>query len=530
MKKLLLFFINFVVLGSSAQAQLNGHFTVFEDFGSKVPGRNEFKAWRNETLILPFVINADSTEVLNFQLKMGGRQVRAEVLQLHLVEGDLSAGSCGNNKKNGTFVKEMFPDRAVSLDGKAFELESNTAYGLVKIEIPETLKPGKYPLELKFDQNGSVFKLEAIIHIINRKLSDFSKLDYHVDFWQFPLSISTYYNLEPYSPEHWKQIAVMFDQLKNLNQSVVTTSVFYDLYNGSIKSLEQMMIQVRKKADGTYTYDYSLFEKYVELAASKGIVEEIAVHNLFPWNQTYFYYDEVAGAVKKFTAAPGTKAYEDFWKPLLIDFASFLKSKKWMDKTVFWVDERDINTTALLFRYVKSIEPSYKFGYAGRFSPGLSELVYDYSLALNIVLTPDQLATRKSKGYKTTFYTSCFDRQPNMLMASNYSDIYFLAMLSNARGYDGMLRWAFNLWSSQIMTSAIFSDIPSGDGHFVYPQGQLSLRYLILRDALEEVQKTEFLKNKKTKDLLNLYNRTALMKNEAERINMVNTMKNYLND
>src|SRR5690606_34224838 len=113
----------------------------------------------------------------------------------------------------------------------------------------------------------------------------------------------------------------------------------------------------------------------------------------------------------------------------------------------------------------------------------------DYSLASNIVLDPNILAERKSKGFNTTYYTSCYEVQPNMLMASNYSDIYYLVMLSKARGYDGMLRWAFNRWSPQIMKSAIFSDLPSGDSHFVYPEGQVSLRYLILKDALEEVQK-----------------------------------------
>ena len=116
-------------------------------------------------------------------------------------------------------------------------------------------------------------------------------------------------------------------------------------------------------------------------------------------------------------------------------------------------------------------------------------------------------------------------------MASNYTDIYFLIMLSKARGYDGMLRWAFNLWSPQIMKSAIFSDLPSGDSHFVYPEGQVSLRYLIIKDALEEVQKVEAMANSsKTKELLNSHTRYFLLNIEKDRINMVKTMKNYLND
>ncbi|WP_339868299.1 glycoside hydrolase domain-containing protein [uncultured Algoriphagus sp.] len=531
MKKILVFFVALLAFGNCAQAQLSGYFTSFEEFGTMLPNKTEVKAWRNESLILPFLINGDSTKVLNFEIKTDSKKIKSDLVQLHLVEGDISGGNCGATKKKGTFVKKRFPDRAEFIKGSSFVPDSTTSYGLVKIEIPDNLKPGKYPLELTFDQNGSTLKIEALINVIGRKLSDFSSLDYEMDFWQFPLSISTYYKLDPYSDAHWNKITEMFDQLHGFNQIVVTTSVFYDLYNTSIKPLEQMMIQIRKKKDGTYTYDYSTFEKYVELAFSKGISKEIAVHNLFPWNLTYFYFDEESGAVKTFKSEPGTDAYNNFWNPFLVDFATYLKSKNWMDKTVFWVDERDINSTALLVKYVKAIDPAYKFGYSGRFSPGLSELVFDYSLASNIVLEPAKLAARKSKGFKTTYYTSCYEVQPNMLMASNYTDIYFLIMLSKARGYDGMLRWAFNLWSPQIMKSAIFSDLPSGDSHFVYPEGQVSLRYLIIKDALEEVQKVEAMANSsKTKELLNSHTRYFLLNIEKDRINMVKTMKNYLND
>src|SRR5690606_36257615 len=100
-----------------------------------------------------------------------------------------------------------------------------------------------------------------------------------------------------------------------------------------------------------------------------------------------------------------------------------------------------------------------------------------------------------------------------------------------ARGYDGMLRWAFNAWSAQIMKTAIYSDVPSGDAHFVYPEGQASLRYLILKDALEEVQKADAMSNSaKTKKLLISHTRNLLLNEEKERITMVNTMKKFLND
>lgn len=170
-------------------------------------------------------------------------------------------------------------------------------------------------------------------------------------------------------------------------------------------------------------------------------------------------------------------------------------------------------------------------GYAGGYDPELSKMIYDYSVPSNVVLEDAELARRKSKGYQTTFYTCCFEAQPNLVIGSNLDDAYFLTMLSRSRGYDGMLRWAFNVWSPQIMSSAIFSDVPSGDAHFVYPDNQLSLRYLLLRDALEEVLKYDSKPNnwKKT-EIRNAQNRYFLQNIEAERMNMVDAMKNYLNE
>ncbi len=94
-----------------------------------------------------------------------------------------------------------------------------------------------------------------------------------------------------------------------------------------------------------------------------------------------------------------------------------------------------------------------------------------------------------------------------------------------------MLRWAFNVWSPQIMSSAVFTDIPSGDGHFVYPGNQLSIRYLILKDALEDVLKFDTKQNglKKT-GLRDAQNRYFLLNIEPERMNMVDAMRNYLNE
>jgi hypothetical protein len=533
MKNTFFLFLLVLLCGSQLSiAQTNkAVFTSFRDMESEYAAKTVFKAWKNETLVLPIRLVSRPSVPLTFNLKSSNPLITASVYQLHYVEGDISSGNCGTTKSGGIFEKRQFPDRAEKLKTKSFISDTATYYMLLELRVDPKTKAGQYPIEVVFSQGGNSFSAEAIIQVVNQKLPQFSSLNYKVDFWQFPMSVADFHKVKPWSDNHFLILGGIFDQLKGINQEVITTSVFWDLYNTSIKPLDEMMIQVQKKADGTYSYDYSNFEKYVSLGIQKGVGKQISVHNLFPWNNTFFYCNESSNQVVSFQSSPGTELYNQFWTSFLIDFSAYLKKKKWFDRVVMVVDERDINETLALAKFVQRVSPGLKMGYAGIFNSELSELIYDYSVPSNVILESADLAKRKSLGYQTTFYTSCFEVQPNLVIGSNLDDAYFLTLLSRSRGYDGMLRWAFNVWSPQIMTSAIFTDIPSGDGHFVYPGNQVSLRYLILKDALEDVLKFDIKQGGSNKTGFRVaQNRYFLLNNEAERMNMIDAMKSYLNE
>ncbi|SDA78113.1 hypothetical protein SAMN03080617_02283 [Algoriphagus alkaliphilus] len=253
--------------------------------------------------------------------------------------------------------------------------------------------------------------------------------------------MADYYQIKPWSEKHWEIVGIMFDQLDQINQHSITTSVFWDLYNTKIRPLDEMMIQVSKSVNGTFSYDYSVFDKYVEMAHSKGITKQISVHNLFPWNSFLFYFDEATSTIQSIHNQPGTPEYQSFWKPFLLDFFKHLIEKGWMEMTVLFVDERDPNVTLELAKWVKSISPSFKMGFAGDFYPFLSEWMEDYSMPVNVVVDPGEMDKRILSSKKTSLYTSCFERpnQPNVLLTSDLRDIFFITQLSKAKGYDGML-------------------------------------------------------------------------------------------
>ncbi|HSJ68265.1 MAG TPA: glycoside hydrolase domain-containing protein, partial [Anditalea sp.] len=515
-----------------AQGDFQANFTDLESFGEPMNSSTTKKAWKNESVMLFIKVNAGSTAPIKVKISSPRKNWSNEIYHLAYVKGDLSAGYCGQDKIDGEFATQMFPDRAIPVKvNTTYTPDSIDHYVMVRIKTDQKIKSKTFPLTITLAQGDAVSELKAEIQVLGKILPSLSQLDLHTDFWQHPRSVAEYHDVIPYSDEHMDHLEKNFDQLAEINQNSITTSVFWDLFNTSKKDPKQMMIQTSKKSDGSYSFDYTNFEKYVKLGISKGIDKQISVHNLFPWNNFLFYYDEEKGEVEAIRTLPMTPVYKEFWVAFLDDFGPYLKKQGWHDKVVFVIDERNAKQTLEVIKFVHEIDPNFKMGYAGRFYPSLSPHVYDYSVPVNVVMEDDVIESRKKAGQITSLYTTCFEKQPNMLLMSNPMDIYFILMLAKAKGYDGMLRWAFNLWSPQIPNNAIYTDLPSGDAHFVYPEGQNSLRYFIIKDALEEVQKMEVQRQKRnTRDMLKAHQRYYLLNVESSRMEMIKSMKNHLND
>jgi hypothetical protein len=520
----------FSLLSSACFGQKAGIFKL-EKLYDPQPSDGHFVSWKNDGVLIPIRYDAKSSQ----QVKVfySGPEADIQLYQLHDVMADFSAGNCGETKINGAFEQVKVPDRAEKRPDLTFDATGKSQWLIVQVKTKSNSATGKFPFAIKFLEGKKKTEVKGSFTIKDRVLKYPLLSDFYTDFWQFPIAMADYYQQRPWSEAHWLEIEEMFELLCQINQRAITTSVFWDLYNTRVGPLEEMMIRVKKSGAGTFSYDYTVFDKYVELAHLKGIKDQISVHNLFPWNGIFFYYDESESAVLSVHSQPGTPEYQAFWKPFLIDFSEHLAKKGWMEKTVLFIDERDPNVTLELAKWVKNIAPGFKMGFSGDFYPFLSDWIADYSIPMNVVVDPGEMKKRILKFQVTSLYTSCFEKanQPNLLLTSDYRDIYFLTQLAKSKGYNGMLRWAFNLWSSDIQNSAIYSDLPSGDAHLIYPNGQVSVRFLVLKDAMEDLSKLETVaKVTNVEEMTKAMNRYFLINIEGERYQMLQAMKNYLND
>lgn len=520
----------FAALGLRAQTPV-AKWVELQDFSRLMQGNAAFKAWKGESLLWPFLMEATPEIPIKVTLESGKARISLKTIKLNPIEADLSAGFCGEAKSIGNFEKVSVPDLAIFQKDNSLILDYSEQWIMLLVEVDAKAKPGLYPIKLHFDQAGKRYSTQANLTILNQALE--KRIGFQIDFWQYPNSLAEFHQLKPWSPPHLEHLKTMWRQLDEIHQGPITTYAFWDIYNTRIRELDEMMVQVTKRKDGSFTYNFRNFETYLRLVLKGSPKRQISFHNLFPWNNHFFFWDEESGKIQSIHTAPGSEEYKAYWTPFLSELHSFLESKGWLDQFVIYFDERDEGETLGLIEWIKGLHPEFKIGYSGRFDPSLSSLVYDYSMPVNVVLEAQDLSNRKKAGFKTSLYTSCFEtaNQPNFLLSSNYLDIYFLVYLAKSRGYDGILRWAYNLWSSDILNSAIYLDVPSGDAHLVYPNGEVSVRYLVLKDALEDIAKLEARKNSlQVREMMESLLPYFLLNLENDRWSRVKAMKNFLND
>jgi hypothetical protein len=105
----------------------------------------------------------------------------------------------------------------------------------------------------------------------------------------------------------------LMQQLANAGQKVITASVMHHPWAGQTEDPFDSMVFRMKKIDGSWVYDYTVFDRWVEFMMSLGIDRQINCYTLVPWALKFDYYDQATNRIRFVEAKPGEAAYEDYW-------------------------------------------------------------------------------------------------------------------------------------------------------------------------------------------------------------------------
>lgn len=403
-------------------------------------------------------------------------------------------GGCGYRKSSdydSTLVADPIDHLASTLTVPA----NATQCGWISVRVPQQVKAGKYTGFVTVKDGDKVLsELKIAINVKNRTLPASTEWAFHLDLWQNPYAEARFYNVEPFSKEHFDRMRPDMQNYVDAGGKVITASIMHKPWNGQTYDPFESMVTWLKKADGTWYFDYTVFDKWVEYMMSLGVKKQISCYSMVPWKLSFQYFDQASNSFKYLKAKPGEPAYDEFWGNMLTSFAKHLKEKGWFDITHISMDERPMKDMLATLKVIRKADKDFKVSLAGTYHDELVKELHDYCIAIGEKFPAEVIKSRRKAGQVTTYYTCCTEPRPNTFTFSAPAEAEWLGWFAAKENLDGYLRWALNSWVKNPLQDSRFRTWAAGDTYMIYPEGRSSIRFERLIEGIQSYEKIRILK------------------------------------
>ncbi len=388
----------------------------------------------------------------------------------------------------------------------------------VGIRVPQGIPAGIYSGEVALEVGGKRAAANRVeIEVANVDLPDVRDSHFFLNVWMNPAAIARWYGVEIWSDEHFRLMRPYVQDLASHGQKTVLVPICHRPWGTQTRDPYPNSIRWTKRG-GTYEFDFSVFDQYVELHESLGIDRAIHCHTMVQGNKdggnTIEYFDADTGELRLVEAAMGDEVYTSAWGAFLRAFVEHLRDKRWLDKTYIGFDERDPETMEAVIDFLHQQAPELKIALAGNTNEELYPKIDDLSLHIGFnergvaevsppersamgiaqLLDPERArsaAVVRTASMMTTYYVCCGPAHPNTFLFSPLVESRMLPWLAIQGGYDGFLRWSYNDWPDDPYSHPEWGLWPTGDVFFVYPGANgpvSSLRWEQLREGIADYE------------------------------------------
>lgn len=425
------------------------------------------------------------------------------------------AGWYANNPAN--FMprgeREYYPEVIYS-DGPVSILENSFRLVWLEIRTPKEIEAGLYngSVTISAKNADKTVTLNYELEIIDAAMPDTENYLFDVEYWSHPYNVAYYYGVKPFSDEHIGILKQHMSLYKSLGGHAITASIVEEAwggqtYGGNNKIHYPSMIKWIKSREGQWIYDYSDFDKWVQMNKEIGIADKIICYSMMPWNNVVSYYDESKKKMMRLRANPANaNRYNGIWTPFLLDFVKHMDERGWFDSAYVGFDERRNMGTALdLISTIKN-----KDGKTLKVSAAFNDFKHNASIfnRLNYASVglqqirdnlqdfKSEVKSRRDKGQETTIYTAT-EHVPNSFTRSIPAESYWTIMFAGSLNATGFLRWAFDAWVKDPLEESTHWSFPAGDCFLVYPssredkarESKFTLRLAKLDEGVRDVNK-----------------------------------------
>lgn len=466
-------------------------------------------AWRGEKVFAQAVVSSEEelkdVRLSVSDLRNGKSLIGAENIRLQFVSYVVSDlldttkyGQCGSREDKSKWGEVLVADVLDINDSMTVPAGRKQPVWMT-VSVPSDARPGKYSGKLTVaSSNAKARSLNVELTVADHVLPPARDWAFHLDLWQNPYSVARYENVPLWSDAHFEAMRPVMKMLADAGQKSVTTTIMNRPWNGQTEDAFGSMVTKIRRIDGTWLYDYTIFDRWVEFMFSLGIDKQINCYSMIPWALEFDYYDQATSSNTTIQATPGSPEYNEYWGSFIADFARHLKSKGWFEKTMIAMDERPLESMQAVLSLIRKIEPDFKISLAGSYHEPVIYDIVDFSETFSGKKEfPESVkAKRKELGLTTTFYTCCAEAHPNLFVISDPDEAVWLGWFAQAENYDGYLRWAYNSWTADPLTDARFRTWPAGDCFVVYPGGRGSVRFSKLVEGIQDFEKVRILRSR----------------------------------
>lgn len=457
----------------------------------------ELSAWKNDKAISELVLYSKDCSLSNVRvtasdLTDGENTIPAEHVKTTFIKSvkAYNGGYLGYGDKNRPVPEATGANRSESSDilyqqGGFAEIGWNGVQPVwVEFDIPKDVAAGVYTGTLTASADGVE---EPLTFTYTVKVADVVLPDadtyadtFDIELWQYPYSSAEYYDVEPFSEEHLALMESSMLKYKEIGGHAITTTIVEEAWNGQTYSANDVhypsMIKWTKNDDGSFSYDYTDFDRWVSFCKGLGIGDKIVLYSIAPWHNSFTYWENDTLQYEAFTA--GSERYNAVWTDFLEDLIVHLEEKGWFEESYMGIDERGFSAAA--FDVIESVtnEDGESLKTAGAMDAFATKKdlamrvddlnIGDNAVAAHVAEFQNLLKEREEAGLRTTLY-SCTEHKPGNFSLSAPSESYWSIINAAKMGTAGFLRWAYDAWVEDPLRDTTHNAFEPGDCFLIYP-------------------------------------------------------------
>ncbi|MGU8410018.1 glycoside hydrolase domain-containing protein [Clostridium perfringens] len=418
---------------------------------------------------------------------------------------------------------EPFPD--IIHNSGSLDIEENkVASAWINIKIPRNAKPGIYngSIVVTADELEEPYTFDYSFEVLNLVQPLPKETNTQIELWQHPYTTARYYGVaeeDLFTEKHFEYLKDNLEEYRDMGGRGVIANIVEEAWNHQSYDSDPSMIKWIKKSNGTFEFDYTHFDKWIQFNVDLGILDpekgfgQIKCYSIVPWNNRIQYFNETTNRNESINPRPGSELWINTWTQFLTSFMSHLEEKGWFNITYISMDERSMDDLKASVDLIESITNQsgehFKISSAMNYQSGndysFLDRIDDISIGLSHINhnsddMKNMAAHRQELGLLTTIYT-CTGDYPNSFTISDTAESAWTMWYSLAQNTDGFMRWSWDGWVENPLENVSYKYWEPGDPWFIYPAEKDSKtntfystpRLERLKEGIRDINKAKYL-------------------------------------